>query len=154
DAQSCEATGACSGVPAVAGDSWISFLDSSEYMLTWTNPSGRGLACVVITVSSATARDGSVAYCYLDDLSETIFTDDSSKRHIGAAIGPAWVQGRLHTALDFDGDGHVEVLDAPSLDLTDDLTLSAWIYPRSLGESDLGRIIDKASEDGTAGYVF
>jgi len=60
--------------------------------------------------------------------------------------------------LDFDGAD--DSVNAGSPALLDDLfigggTLTAWIFPRTLGESDNGRILDKASSTGHAdGWAF
>jgi Concanavalin A-like lectin/glucanases superfamily len=62
-----------------------------------------------------------------------------------------WAAGRIGPALDFNGvNGSVDLgnvlnLSAPSL------TISAWIYPRSLGQNSLGRIVDKI-DTGSLGY--
>ena len=46
--------------------------------------------------------------------------------------------------MEFDGiDDYVQINDDNSLDLTDELTITAWIYPRSFGENNFGRIVDK-----------
>lgn len=46
------------------------------------------------------------------------------------ANGPEWVRGKFGSALEFDGsDDYVRVEDSSSLDLTDRLTLAAWVNP-------------------------
>ncbi|HOI60243.1 MAG TPA: LamG domain-containing protein [Candidatus Pacearchaeota archaeon] len=50
---------------------------------------------------------------------------------------------------------YVEIADNPELRLNRGGTISAWIYPKGLGTSSIGRIIDKSSTlTGTGGYVF
>ena len=56
---------------------------------------------------------------------------------------------------DFDGtDDYVQVADDADLDATPDFTIAAWIHPRSVGGTDEGFIADKASQDGTSGYLL
>jgi len=53
------------------------------------------------------------------------------------------VKGKLNSALSFDGkDDYFRVKDGNSLDMTNSITLSAWIYPRSWSSS-YPRIISK-----------
>jgi hypothetical protein len=56
---------------------------------------------------------------------------------------PQWVSGLYSTALSFDGTGNtwVQVADSNSLDLSNNFTLEAWIYPFSYATS--GIIINK-----------
>ncbi|MFX1516925.1 MAG: LamG domain-containing protein, partial [Promethearchaeota archaeon] len=52
--------------------------------------------------------------------------------------------------VDFDGtDDYIEVPDNETLDLTEDFTFSAWIYPTGWGESSWGRILDKYEISGS-----
>ena len=48
--------------------------------------------------------------------------------------------------LDFDGtDDYVEISNESNFDIGTACTITAWVYLDSLGDSDYGRIIDKAS---------
>jgi hypothetical protein len=53
---------------------------------------------------------------------------------VGPIAGPAWTtSGKYNGALMFDGaNDYVEVPDSDSLDITGEITLEAWVYPRSL----------------------
>ena len=62
----------------------------------------------------------------------------------GLAGKPQWVQGRYGTALEFTVGGKnswVEVPDSDSLDITDEITMMAWIIDK--GQTTWGRIVDK-----------
>ena len=63
-------------------------------------------------------------------------------------IDSAWTNGKFGSALEFDGkNDYVEVPYSDNLDITDAITLSAWVYPNSL--SDWASIIER---DQQAGY--
>ena len=57
-------------------------------------------------------------------------------------------------AADFDGtDDYIEIADTDTLDLDDasGITIAAWIYPRTWGQSTQGRIVDKGGGAGNEG---
>jgi len=57
---------------------------------------------------------------------------------------------------EFNGiTSYVEILDSQEMRMTQGGTITAWIYPRSLGELNVGRIIDKSTAtSGANGYIF
>lgn len=59
-------------------------------------------------------------------------------------------------ARNFDGiDDFIQIADSAATRLTTGGTLAAWIYPKSLGEFNDGRIIDKSADVvATNGYKF
>jgi hypothetical protein len=65
----------------------------------------------------------------------TTTVDSSGNANTGTISGAAWITtGKYGNALSFDGvNDWVTVNDASSLDLTNGMTLSAWIYPAALG---------------------
>ncbi len=73
---------------------------------------------------------------------------------------PQWVDGKFGKALDFDADNdYVRVAAHPSLNVYGKtaITVMAWIYPRSRGEYNYGRIVDKSnstSDNRGVGYTF
>lgn len=65
--------------------------------------------------------------------------------------GVAWTTGKFGKALNFDGvNDYVSVSDSNSLDLTNALTIEAWVYPTVL--SSYPRIISK--ESGNYAYPY
>jgi hypothetical protein len=57
-----------------------------------------------------------------------------------------WVNGTYGSALSFDGvDDYVRVLDSNSLDITNAITISAWVYPTSWSSTH-SRIVSKESD--------
>jgi hypothetical protein len=65
----------------------------------------------------------------LDDGEGMVAVDSSGNGNDGVLVGdPQWVAGMLDGALDFDGDGdYLDCGDDPSLNVTDAVTVSAWI---------------------------
>jgi len=52
--------------------------------------------------------------------------------------------GKFGSALSFDGvDDYVDCGNNASLDITTAITIEAWVYPRSAGQNNYGRITDK-----------
>jgi hypothetical protein len=73
-------------------------------------------------------RGGPVAYWKFDEGSGTTAYDSTENNNDGTITGPTWTTGKFGTALSFDGvDDYVEVPDSPSLDITDEITLMAWV---------------------------
>ncbi|MFC1678479.1 LamG domain-containing protein [Patescibacteria group bacterium] len=61
-----------------------------------------------------------------------------------SSSSPSWARGKPGNALEFDGSNdHIRISDHTSLDVTTSFTMSAWVYPHTLGGNDNGRIIDK-----------
>jgi len=63
----------------------------------------------------------------------------------GAKItGARWRRDGDGFALDFDGKrGSVDCGNHPSLSVTDAVTVEAWVHPRSMGQENFGRIVEK-----------
>jgi len=101
---------------------------------------------------NANAQSDLVAYWKFDEYSGSTTADSSGNANNGVKNGTIRVEGKHDYALHFDGESdYVVVPDSQSLNLTDAFTFSAWIYPRSFGNSKSGRIFDKNS---TAAYAF
>jgi len=72
---------------------------------------------------------GLVAYWSFDEGSGNIAYDASGNGNHGTLInGPKWTQGKIGGALSFDGvDDYVEVPHSASLEITDAITIEAWV---------------------------
>ncbi len=58
---------------------------------------------------------------------------------------PEWVNGKIGSALDFDGDGdYIDCGNDQSLNITDVVTMSAWVNPDIL--SGIHQIVNKGSD--------
>ena len=74
--------------------------------------------------------DGVVGSWHFDEGSGTTAYDTSGNDNDGALVnGPTWVDGKFGKALQFDEtqDQYVEVPDDPSLDITGEITIEAWV---------------------------
>jgi glucose/arabinose dehydrogenase len=109
--------------------------------------------------TAAVPTQGLVAHWSFDEGSGTTAADRSGNGHTGTfQYGAAWAAGaqcKLGACVSLDGiDDYVRVLDAASLKLAGDVTVSAWIKPTAVGtdrsvvskryEFELGAI-DKAT---------
>ncbi len=66
---------------------------------------------------------------------------------------PQWVDGRFGKALEFDGvNDFVEIPDSNSLDITDEITMEAWVKPYSF--STIPYIISKKKTDTAGLYAL
>ena len=86
----------------------------------------------ITAAPTATAVTGPVALYNFNSKSGTTLTDSSGYNNHGTLLnGPNWTRkGKYGSALVFDGvDDKVVVPDSNSLDLTNRLTLEAWVYP-------------------------
>jgi len=62
-----------------------------------------------------------------------------------------YITGMVGMAFSLDGTyDYVEVPDSSSLDITDSITIDAWIYAHALG----GRVVDKITAGGSNGYML
>ncbi|QGN07451.1 LamG domain-containing protein [Halorhabdus sp. CBA1104] len=110
---------------------------------------------------SVQCRDPRVSWWHFEDISGTSVPDswagsnDGERDDVGRlypAYEPDLVtsqQGRGEV-LNFDGDDVVTVPDNDTLDLTDDFSLSAWVYPRS--QDGLTRLFSKWNSRGDDSY--
>ena len=104
--------------------------------------------------------DGLVGYWTLDEASGT-FVDSSGEGNDGGAVGGGIAyrsaNGVRGYAAGFDGvDDGIIVAASPELDVgstTDRVTLSAWVYPRSL-TSNARKIISHGDTSTASGYGY
>ncbi len=84
----------------------------------------------MIWTSTVQAVDPSlVGWWTLDEGSGATARDSSSNKNDGALRGPQWAAGKIGGALRFTGaTDYVEVPDSASLDVTDTITIAAWVF--------------------------
>jgi hypothetical protein len=98
---------------------------------------GTKAIAVTLTVDPATTTPpGLVGYWSFDEATGTTAADGSGLGNTGTLNGPVHTTGKLGNGLRFDGvNDWVTVADADPLDLTTQMTLEAWVYPTSGGNS-------------------
>jgi uncharacterized repeat protein (TIGR01451 family) len=93
--------------------------------------------------------DGLVAEWHFDEGSGSVLADSSGNGNDGVIHGATWVEGKYGKALSFDGvNDYVEVPDSPSLDITDTITIEAWVEPASTIQDSGAAICTKGTGAG------
>ncbi|MBW2996638.1 LamG domain-containing protein [Candidatus Woesearchaeota archaeon] len=122
---------------------------------------GSIIACIVFAATAPTHSnpwigahnrftDGLVAEWRFELYAE----DETSNNNDGTVTGATWTdEGRVGKAYEFDGsNSHIEIAHDSSQLLTNGFTISAWVNPRSVGET-AGRVIQKGTGSAAGGYI-
>lgn len=92
------------------------------------------LTFALILPSSGAELKGLVLYLPFDEGSGDVARDLSGNGNDGKLVkNPKWVDGKFGKALEFDGSNYVEVPDSDSLDMEEEITIAAWIFPKLSG---------------------
>jgi RHS repeat-associated protein len=95
---------------------------------------------------------GLVARWSLDEGSGAKACDLKGNNH-GTVHGAQWTTGQIEGALSFNGvDDYVDIGNDPSLDLTDDFTIAAWI--KTTEGRQWHQIVSRYNASDTVGYAF
>ena len=86
-----------------------------------------------LSLSPLFNSNGLVGYWKFDETSGATSTDSSGNGNNGTLVnGPSWVSGKVGGALSFNGTTqYVSVADNTSLNLTNAITISFWLYQTS-----------------------
>ncbi len=111
---------------------------------------------VGLPLGAGNLEGGLVGHWQFDEGSGATANDSSGYGNAGTLTnGPVWTTGKIGGALDFDGvDDYVNIGSVTSLNNVRPISISAWIYPRSHGEGDAGRIISKHDATGRWSFHF
>jgi PKD repeat protein len=95
---------------------------------------------------------GLIAAYAFEENSGTTVADATGKGHTGTVSGTDWADdGKTGRGLWFPGTNNwVNIADANDLDLTNAMTLEAWVYPHSL--NDWNTVMMKQGTSGQFGY--
>lgn len=128
------------------------FSTAGTYVLRLTASDGQISSSdqVTITVNAAN-QSGLVGHWTFDNITNGTVADTSGLANDGSIQGnPQVVSGPSGSALDFNGSSDfVQVADSSSLDVTDQITLAAWIRPERNGTQ---YVIKKATYGETDGF--
>ncbi len=92
---------------------------------------------------------GTAYYPFETGFGSTVY--DSFGNNGGTINGAKWSsQGYYDNTLDFDGSDNVEVPHNSNLNITDEITLDAWIYPDTFSGEDF--IVNKYDWSNSTGY--
>jgi len=117
-----------------------------DQTLTWTDNQEISLCYNGLTPDIGSYEyDKTQLYLELDETSGVNATDSSGNNNDGGlnmSSSTPWVTGKVGNALDFDGlSDHVSVSNSPSLNITDAITIAAWVKVDTLGS--VMSIVDK-----------
>ncbi|MCG2826397.1 MAG: right-handed parallel beta-helix repeat-containing protein, partial [Thermoplasmatales archaeon] len=129
-------------------------VSKEQYFTNYTSVMMNASKGAVIILEHAYNTTGLIASWHFNENAGDTVYDSSGNNNDGAVYGAIWTTGVNGSALSFDGENdYVEVPDNDSLDITDAITIEAWIYPKGWGEGSLGSIADKNWQTGYAFYL-
>jgi hypothetical protein len=99
---------------------------------------------IVLSVSNIHAADDSlILYLALDDGAGDVVEDLSNNKNDGQSFGNTkWTDGKIGKCIEFTSGSYVKVPEIPDYDVTDAVSLMAWVKTSSV--STWARIIDKS----------
>jgi hypothetical protein len=125
--------------------------------LTVSGPGGTNTVTKSKAITVTTNPMGLVGAYSFDEGSGTTATDVSGAGNNGTIKGATWTtQGKFGGALSFNGTSNwVTVNDASSLDLTNGMTLEAWVYPTIVPPNTWWTVLEKEQQpNGGVYYLF
>ena len=92
---------------------------------------GLWAGCALTAVAELDLRQGPQAHWRCDEGSGSVLRDSSGNGNHGKIKGAKWVRNGKGFALEFDGvDDCVDCGAGPSLDIRDNISITAWVYPK------------------------
>jgi PKD repeat protein len=128
------------GTTATTANPSHTYTAVGNYTARLTVSDGTNSVTTNTTITVISHSTGLVAAYGFEEGRGTLAADTSGNGNQGTvATTAAWTTGRFGNALSFDGQlAAVTVLDSRSIDLTNAMTLEAWVYPTALnGVSDI-----------------
>ena len=108
------------------------------------------LSLVSVTVVGGQCPPGMVSYWKFDEGSGRTAYDAVNGNH-GTIYGATWTTGKVHGALNFDGNDYVGIESSSNLEITDEITVEAWFKLVSTAASYFN-IVDKMGPSLYEGY--
>lgn len=109
---------------------------------------------IIATVGEAVRDADIVLYLPFDEGKGDTTKDQSDYDNDGILHNVEWTKGKYGSSVEFSGEagGWVEVPDASSLDITEQITLMAWVYPTQF-TNEWFRILNKCWAGDTAPWM-
>ena len=131
----------------------------SERGVDWsmfTGVGGIGLDIVSFGESTAVDSENLVLYLPFDEGIGTTAADLSAHQNHGTLYKASWTRGKYGSSIELSGEpgGWVEVPDAPSLDITDEITLMAWVCPTQFTSESLRMVVKTWIRDTTPWMAY
>ena len=93
-----------------------------------------GMLCSISICTANVLEDALVGVWLFDENQGGVAKDASGNGHDGKIIGAKWLQGKIKSGLEFDGNGNiVEIPHHADFDLTE-YTISAWVKTEPTGK--------------------
>lgn len=106
---------------------------------------------VVTMVSVCCASGGVIAWWRFED-EAMVGRDEMGKHHANVVGRVSLTEGKFGRALLLYGDGFLEAMPSAELDLTDAVTIEAWVMPKELKPGGM-RIVDKTTVGTSEAYM-
>jgi hypothetical protein len=120
--------------PESAGSSTVTM--GCDYSIITPSPTPPGTPTSTPTPTSAPVTSGLVLSHQMSAGIGTTSLDETTNANNGTLTnGPTWTTGYLGSGISFDGtNDYVSVPSSTSLDMTNKVTVSAWIYPTNFAD--------------------
>lgn len=102
--------------------------------------------------TQVSAKGELVAWWRFED--EAAIGKDETGKHPARVVGKVKLgDGKVGKAIWLDGEGFLEVEPSPELDLTDEVTIEAWVCPKAVLQGGM-RIVDKTTVGTNEAYMI
>ncbi|MDT7859210.1 MAG: LamG domain-containing protein [Candidatus Aenigmarchaeota archaeon] len=119
------------------------------YNSTQVNPKDYGNFSNLVMWLTFDEGSGNIAYDYSGNKNNGVLLDANVTNNDGNTP-PQWTNGKFGKALSFDGvDDYVGISASPTLNITNQITIEAWVLPLSFGGNP-GRGILRKGDDSYA----
>lgn len=107
------------------------------------------ISTLVLLFSRSVYAQGLAGYWSFDDCTAT---DSSGNNNNGVITGATCVDGKINKALNFNGNSYLEAPNSPTLNISSQVTIIAWINVSSI--SSYNRIIAKSHTSNVNPYTM
>jgi len=110
------------------------------------------LLFLLLLPTQVSAKGELVAWWRFED--EAAIGKDETGKHPARVVGKVKLgDGKVGKAIWLDGEGFLEVEPSPELDLTDEVTIEAWVCPKAVLQGGM-RIVDKTTVGTNEAYMI